>query len=137
MMNSQGRPAVLPRRPFWSTTFARDLRWGGVWFVREVIILGFVLRKRKKANKKGLDVIAPLPHPLMLSFAPPYKPHVTQPQQTPEAEVLGSMRSLPFCTFSRRRTHIPAHDCVSRRAELGISPEARPSYALGTEGNKD
>ena len=61
MMNSQGWPAVLPRCPFWSTTFARDLRWGGVWFVREVIILGFALWKRKEENEKGLDVIAPLP----------------------------------------------------------------------------
>lgn len=62
MMNSQGWPAVLPHRPFWSTTFARDLRWGGIWFVREVIILGFALWKRKE-NEMGLDVMTLLPTP--------------------------------------------------------------------------
>jgi len=61
MMNSQAWPAVLPRRPFWSTAFARDLRWGGVWFVSEVMRLGFALWKRKEENEKGMDVITPLP----------------------------------------------------------------------------
>lgn len=60
-MNSRGWRSVLPRRPFWSTTFARDLRWARVWFVREVIILGFALGKRKEENEKALDVITPLP----------------------------------------------------------------------------
>lgn len=140
MMNSQGWPAVLPHHPFWSTTFARDLRRGGVCFVREVIALVFALWKRKEENEKELDVITRPSHPSRCRWALHLltnRVRLTHPQQTPEAGVLQSVRAFPFCAFSRRDTHTPDGDCVSRRAELGTSPEARPSYALGTEGNKD
>lgn len=69
MMNSQGWPAVLPHHPFWSTTFARDLRWGGICFVREVIALVFALWKRKEENEKELDVITRPPHPSRCCWA--------------------------------------------------------------------
>lgn len=75
MMNSLGWPAALPHHPFWSTTCARDMRWGGVSFAREIIILGFALWKRKEENEKGLDVLLILPHPTHCWWAVCLLPH--------------------------------------------------------------